>query len=384
MKELHGIPININRLIIGRISHIPLSRLKRKDSILVYDDFQKKLVGYEAILLRKNLDTSINSLDLKVPMCCNIEDLDGLNDGDIISIKPNGTINVLYEINSPHNAILATEQCNFSCIMCPQDIVKEKDDKTFFNLKLISLMDKQTRNLAITGGEPTLIGDNLFSLLEACKKYLPDTPITLLTNGMKFEDFDYAKKLASVYHKDLIIAIPLYADTDREHNSIVRAKSFHKIIQGIYNCALLNLKIEIRTVIIAMNYKRLRMFAEFIYHNFPFVIHIALMGLETRGLARENIEKLWIDPYDYIRELTEAVTYLDQRGMCVSIYNHQLCVLPEKLWPFAKQSISSWKNIFLNECSHCDLRNRCCGFFSTAEDFHSSHIRPIKNNENCA
>jgi len=177
----------------------------------------------------------------------------------------------------------------------------------------------------------------------------------------------------------LTIAIPLYADTDTGHNNIVKTKSFYAIIQGLYNLALFNLKVEIRTVVTAVNYKRLPMLAEFIYHNTPFVVHVAIMGMETRGLARQNIENIWVDPYDYTAELDTAVTYLNQRWLNVSIYNHQLCLLPKKLWPFAKQSISTWKNIYLEECEVCCVKKKCCGFFASSKDIHSQHIRAVIN-----
>ena len=48
--------------------------------------------------------------------------------------------------------------------------------------------------------------------------------------------------------------------------------------------------------------------------------------------------KRWIDPYDYQNELGEAVEFLAGQGMHVSIYNTPLCVLPERLWKFARKS----------------------------------------------
>jgi hypothetical protein len=61
--------------------------------------------------------------------------------------------------------------------------------------------------------------------------------------------------------------------------------------------------------------------------------------------------------------------------MNVSIYNHQLCTIPADIWPFARQSISDWKNIFVPECEGCSLKPACAGFFHSAAKRHSSHIR---------
>lgn len=61
--------------------------------------------------------------------------------------------------------------------------------------------------------------------------------------------------------------------------------------------------------------------------NLTFVDHVALMALEVTGFARANLDRIWIDPFDYHKKLTEAALLLEASGMPVSIYNHQLCTL---------------------------------------------------------
>jgi peptide methionine sulfoxide reductase MsrA len=61
--------------------------------------------------------------------------------------------------------------------------------------------------------------------------------------------------------------------------------------------------------------------------------------------------------------------------MKVSIYNSQLCILPESIRDYAKQSISDWKNIYLPECEDCKLKKECAGFFASAENKHSQYIK---------
>ena len=228
---------------------------------------------------------------------------------------------------------------------------------------------QETLNTNIIGTE---------KLLSACKKYIPDAQVDILSNGIKYSDFEYVKRIVLLQHPHLMFAVSLYADTDSEHNDIVQAKGFHKTIQGIYNLALFNQRVEIRVVIHNLNYKRLLRLAEFIYHNFPFTYHIAFMGMETIELAEKNIGQIWIDPHDYMPQLKDAVLYLEQRNMNVSVYNLQLCILPEVLWQHAVKSISSWKNIYLDECKECDLRNDCGGFFFSSRNRHSEYIRPLE------
>jgi radical SAM protein with 4Fe4S-binding SPASM domain len=99
------------------------------------------------------------------------------------------------------------------------------------------------------------------------------------------------------------------------------------------------------------------------------------MGLEYTGYTPYNIEKLWIDPYEYMEELGEAVEYLASQGMKVSIYNTQLCVLPKHLWKYARKSISDWKNIYLDECQKCSVKDICGGLFASSEKKHSKYLK---------
>lgn len=371
MKKYHATPSNISSSILGKLTRKPVW-IGREKYILITDK-QDMPNGYAAIIAQNT-----PKKQRRIPILHNLEGVEQLNDGDIISIDPDGDVNVLYEINSPHNTLMATERCNYSCIMCPQPKVANEEDKTHLNLKLISLMNRQTQSLGITGGEPTLIGDKLLDIVSACKKKLPRTALTLLTNGMRFEDKEYARKISLIRHPDLVIDVPLHADTDTEHNAIIGAKGFYKTIKGLYNLALFEQKTGIRIVIHKMTYKRLPQLAEFIYRNFPFVFHVAFMQMETIGLAKENIEKLWIDPHDYNEELEKAVVYLSQREVNVSVYNAQLCIIPHSLWQFARKSISLWKRIYIKECKECECREDCGGFFASSEEKHSQCIEALK------
>ena len=191
---------------------------------------------------------------------------------------------------------------------------------------------------------------------------------------MKFSNYEFAIKLAEIGHYDLQIDIPIFSDIDKKHNRIVGADTFYRTIEALYNLAYLHQRIGLRVVIHKQTYKRLPQLAEFIYRNFPFVCNVSFMQMETIGLSPKAIDDLWIDPYDYNKELEEAVSVLHQRNMNVSIYNSQLCILPEKIWPFAYQSISDWKRIYLVECTNCQVKERCAGFFSSSANLHSKHI----------
>jgi His-Xaa-Ser system radical SAM maturase HxsC len=181
----------------------------------------------------------------------------------------------------------------------------------------------------------------------------------------------------------MVWAIPLYADNADLHDYIVQAQgAFDETVKGLYALATVDQALEIRVVLHRQTIPRLNQLVYYIFRNFPFVAHVALMGLEPMGLARKNRDVLWIDPVEYTAILEEAIYFLSNRGIPVSVYNLPLCILPKSLWSFARQSISDWKNLFLDTCHDCAARSMCSGFFaSTGPTWRSRAIRPLHQDE---
>jgi His-Xaa-Ser system radical SAM maturase HxsC len=243
---------------------------------------------------------------------------------------------------------------------------------------MMELIQEPPEVMGITGGEPTLLKDDLVRLLEALKVRFPNTYVHMLTNGRLYSYREFVAKVAAVRHPAFTSAVPLYGDTAALHDYVVQAKgAFDQTVEGLYNAAAHRLDLEIRVVLHRQTIPRLPQLAEFIYRSFPFVRHVALMGLENMGYVKKNWELLWIDPVDYASELQRTVEYLYCRGMNVSIYNLQLCLLPRSLWGFARQSISDFKNIYLDECAACSVKEHCAGVFLSSQNRHSAHIRAI-------
>src|SRR6266571_2108480 len=304
--------------------------------------------------------------------------LEYLGAGDVVMLNASGSVNVLFRRSSPFNTILTTERCNSLCLMCSQP-PKVADDsyRVGVILRLLELIDPKAPELVISGGEPTLLGDDFFGIIAKAKRCLPQTALHVLTNGRRFEDASFAHRLAVIEHPDLMLGIPLYSDLDWHHDYVVQARgAFDETMAGLYNLAKDRVRLELRVVIHKQTYERLPQLAEFVGRNLPFIEHVALMGLEMFGFTPKNLDVLWIDPADYQSQLEEATLSLAMRGMAVSIYNHQLCTLPRSVWPYARKSISDWKNVYLDVCEGCGVREFCGGFFQSATKKHSAHIAP--------
>jgi His-Xaa-Ser system radical SAM maturase HxsC len=340
--------------------------------------------GFRAIITpsRAQDNTAIIAA-LALPVVHSVRDFDHFRDDDIVVMQPKtGFIRTLYRPDSVHNTLFMTERCNSNCLMCSQP-PKDKDDTEQFteiNLELLRLMPPTVTYLGITGGEPTLLRNRLFRILRALREKLPATDVHMLTNGRLFAWPAFTRDFVEANHPRLVLGIPLYSDSSTAHDHIVQAKhAFDQTVMGLHQLARHKVPIEIRVVLHRLTIPRLAHLSEYLYRNFPFVVHIALMGLEPTGYTPRNREKLWIDPVDYQDQLEAAVEILATRGMNVSIYNTQLCLLRPSLWKFARKSISDWKNVYLPECQACNVLEQCGGLFKSAEKMHSAHIRAFTN-----
>ena len=372
-----GVARNFNEAIVGRLSTQDLPHLDRNECIRFLPLGESAAIdfnGYRAVLSHDDVITDHPVID-------RLRESDHFQHGDVVVMEGgSGFVRSLYRPYERHHSLFVTERCSSNCLMCSQP-PKDKDDVkalTNRNRELINLMQPAPEYLTITGGEPTLLGDNLFSLLEQLKESLPGTELHVLTNGRTFAWQQYTQQFAAIAPPNLCLGIPLYSDNAADHDHIVQAKgAFDQTVAGLHEAARNGIRVEIRVVLHRLTIPRLTRLAEYIYRNLSFVEHIALMGLEYTGYTPRNIGELWIDPFDYQAELQKAVTLLTMRGMSVSIYNHQLCVLAPSLWPYAQKSISDWKNLYLPECQKCSALDQCGGLFQWAVKKHSEHIHAL-------
>jgi His-Xaa-Ser system radical SAM maturase HxsC len=378
-----GVPLHFDIAVVGRVAKSIIPGEDRSDTVLVgtLDECSaNESQGFRGIITPSRARDNAPIIDaLAMPVVHSVRDIDHLRAGDIVVMQPKtGFVRTLYRPDSVHNILFMTERCNSNCLMCSQP-PKDKDDAdqfTAINLELLRLMPPNVNYLCITGGEPTLLRERLFRILRALREAQPDAEVQMLSNGRLFAWPAFTRDFVEANHPRLVVAIPLYSDSSTSHDYIVQAKdAFDQTVMGLHQLARYNVPVEIRIVLHRQTIPRLPQLAEYVYRNFPFAVHVALMGLEPTGYTPRNKEILWIDPVEYQDQLEEAVELLAIRGMNVSIYNSQLCLLRPSLWNFARKSISDWKNIYLQECAVCKVLEQCGGLFQSAEKMHSPNIR---------
>lgn len=353
-----------------------LPLILRKKTALVCDSISSVDLpsGFEMIFSKKLEDASVSGVEYLAP------ELSYLTDGDIIRVQPSiNSLRAIYRVDSNANFLFITEQCNSFCLMCSQPPRAVNDEHLVEELlEAVPMINKGAHEIGITGGEPTLLGEKFFSLVQSLKVNLPSTAVHVLSNGRTFSDENLAYKLSEINHHDIMVGIPLYSDLPHIHDYVVQSDgAFDETIRGILQLKRHVQKVEIRVVIHKLTYERLPQLAQFIVRNLQFADHVALMGLEITGFTRANLDELWVDPVDYQDQLTEAVRILQKGSVKVSIYNLQKCLLPRELWSVSVKSISDWKNKFYDECDSCLAKSDCGGFFSSSDIKRSEFIKPI-------
>ena len=112
MKVLRGQPANLLFPILGRVSRDGGHLCLRKDTIYVSEKIIKNLWGYAGIVVGQAIDEFNLASRRPSVFGLSVGDLSYLQEGDVVLLEPSGLVTVLWDADSPHNAIFATQACN--------------------------------------------------------------------------------------------------------------------------------------------------------------------------------------------------------------------------------------------------------------------------------
>ncbi len=374
---------NTDEYIIGKI--IKNKNIENKETyiqVLNSENIDLYEKGYKGYIF----ETEPKKIDLNlINYCYNVKDFQTLKDYDVVEIINNKSIRVLYRDDSEDNAIVVTNQCNSNCIMCPDpDIIRSTKENPDIKkiLEQIECIPNDTSHITITGGEPGLLKEKLLEVLDKCKKCLPNTEFLLLTNGRVFSDVHFANKIAEVVPSNIRVAIPIYADNEKLHDEITRAKeSFNQAVNGIKNLINRNIDVEIRIVVLKKNFEQLEQIAKFIVREFPHTKIVNIMALEMLGNAYKNKDWVWVDFKDIKKYLYNACLTIIRSGIITNLYNFPLCNIDEKLYSLSRKSITDYKVRYKDGCDTCLIKESCGGFFNSTINIKDISIKPIKKEE---
>lgn len=311
---------------------------------------------------------------------------DAFDEGDVLDINESGIIFRWYSVADGDAGIATTALCNSNCIMCPASDGERRQNNTPTIRQLDDVIRHMPRDLwhfTVTGGEPTLIGeDNFIDIIKSINKWLPNTKILLLTNGRTLGDKEFFQKFAAVKPPNMRIAIPIHGSTAEKHDHITRADgSFKQTMRGISNLLSIQAEVEIRIVVSQLNCDDILNIAELIVELFPNVTVVHFVGLEMRGNCVVYPNEVLISYQEAFAKSKSAINYLIRNGVDVALYNFPYCMIEKGYWPIAQKSISAYKSMFYDECNSCKLKEECCGIFSSTMNYYKPKVYPIVNED---
>ena len=283
--------------------------------------------------------------------------------GDVLLVLPRQrTAHRLIRSASKHNTLLITEQCDQLCVMCSQPPKTQHQDMLGVFASAIQLAPVDAV-IGLSGGEPLLHKRHLFELIGNALSRRSDLSFHVLTNAQHFEEDDIGF-LRNFQSDSVVWGIPIYSDRADCHDRIVAKNgAWTRLLKSFDILARAGASIELRTVIMKPNAEDLPGLAAFSSTNLPFISHWCLMQMESIGYARKNWSELFYDTSQDFTWVATAVDIAKARGLLPQLFNFPLCTVPPKYRPFARKSISDWKQKYLEDCQSCSKRADCSGFF---------------------
>ena len=305
-----------------------------------------------------------------------------LSDYDIIEIDDRGIYYQLYSRKEDEAGVVTTPRCNSNCVMCPASESSRQgcsDTPVDRLLQYVRYLPDDVSFITITGGEPTLIGTDHFSLLlKAIAEKYSHTGVLLLTNGRTLGSSAFFERFSQCVPADFRVAIPIHGSNAEKHDAVTQVRgSFAQTMCGIQNLLSKSIKVEIRIVVSKLNCDDLSDIADLILRRFPGVSVVNFIGLEMRGNCAKNSERVII-PYEMAFQKSKlAIRQLAIAGIDVGLYNFPYCMIDKEYWYIAKKSIAGYKSKFYDKCDSCRLRNDCCGIFEATMKFYHPEVYPV-------
>ena len=302
--------------------------------------------------------------------------------GDILYIKNNGLVQILYTRGQAEVDLFITNKCNSNCIMCPlSETIRRKSNagQLQWIMKYIDILPKDLPYINITGGEPTLEKERFATVMSRLRDKFQHSEFQLLTNGRSFADRSFLAKLIMYMPYNIRIAIPLHSSNEQIHDHITQTNgSFKETDSGIRNLLDLQQKVEIRIVLSKINISTVEETVKYIVKNYKGVFVVNFIGMEMMGNAARHRDVLWEDYSILFKKIRESVNYLVNNGIDTQLYNFPLCAVDQGYWTIAAKSITDYKIRYKEDCENCSVKEICGGFFYSTLNLMNPTIQVIK------
>lgn len=310
-----------------------------------------------------------------------IEKLKNAHDYDVYELWGNGKFSEYYDDSSLDNYFFVTGKCNSNCIMCPSpDISRQKGGNTSVDtlIEIAKHIPTDAPHLTITGGEPFMVGPDIFRFFEFLRKKFECTDFLLLTNGRIFAVDSYVKRFVEKAPKNSMVAIPIHGSTEDIHDMITQSNgSFNQTKLGIKKLLKAGIHVELRIVVSRLNEDDIHNIAQMISDELSEVDYVSIMAMEMTGSARVNQDKVWISYVEAAQVAEAAALVLIENGIDVKLYNFPLCTVKKEYWTLCEKSISPDKVRYAETCENCKMKNACGGVFAGTMPMEKGELRAI-------
>ncbi|MDT8286361.1 MAG: radical SAM protein [Elusimicrobiales bacterium] len=292
--------------------------------------------------------------------------------------------------------IAVWNKCDNRCVMCTNMASFPAQDSGQYSLEWqVRKMERYLRGMGktylknaddsgfvnLTGGEPTLHPDFL-KLIAYFRRRLPGVNITLLTNGRRFADPDFARRFLRAAAPPFAVGIPVHAGTAALHDRIAGVKgSFSQTVKGLR--ALLAARggpeVEIRLVLHRLNIKAFRGTLAFLRRAFrglrPY--RVTAIHYEIEGMSLANHRRLAL-------RLPESASVIGAAAGLIAafpdfrLYHFPLCLVPPALRAKCWTTLPREDRCYPAACRRCSLRSGCPGLMKEyRKAFGAEELRPV-------
>ena len=231
-----------------------------------------------------------------------------------------------------------------------------------FMSQIKNVIDKvpEKEILGFTGGEPTL-REEFLEILQYAREKHPKKFIFVVSNGRKFSDREFTKKLANLKLEPIRFGIALYGHQAEIHDKITRAKgSFDETVLGVKNLLKNGFNVELRILVEKLNYQNMEDIARFIVKNFKGLERVVFINLKYTGNAFINRHAVFVRYSKAVPFVQNAADILLKNGFEVKLFHFPLCIIDKKYWPRAEGTTKQEMELtLLKKCELCAVKDRC-------------------------
>jgi MoaA/NifB/PqqE/SkfB family radical SAM enzyme len=271
-------------------------------------------------------------------------------------------------------------KCNNKCVMCTNEGGFARNGSRHYGLRpqveklerwlggrgQVYLKNDDTRGaVSLTGGEPTIHPD-FFRLLAYFRRRLPEYGITLLSNGRRFADAEFARRFLKIAVPPFSVAVPVHSASPALHDKIAGVKgAFAQTLAGLRNLFPGGTGLEIRLVLHKLNIKKLKPLLAFLLDNFPDTrrYRVCAIHYEIEGMSLANHRRLAISLKESAGALGAALP-LVKRFNDFRLYHFPRCLVRPELRPLCRVTLPPEDRVYTAKCRGCRARRGCLGLMA--------------------